>query len=138
MMIDGVAHPSVVYTYAWDVVLYNREFWDFFGGVRRHESAHPARNPARYVMLHPDAPLILGGGDPEAYREMWLMPALAHFAATCNSGLQTSGSWPSSGTSTTDLLSSARMARRRAGSWSTATSPSTPIRAPSVTRVPGK
>lgn len=33
-------------------------------------------------MLHPDAPLILGGGDPEAYREMWLMPALAHFAAT--------------------------------------------------------
>ncbi|MFI2373191.1 hypothetical protein [Streptomyces sp. NPDC018833] len=81
-MIEGLAHPSVVYGYAWDVVLYNRSFWDVFGGVRPHETAHPTRNTTRYILFHPDAPLMLGGGDSEAFREMWLMPALANFAAT--------------------------------------------------------
>lgn len=81
-MIDGQGSPSVVYSTAWDVVLYNGPFWDFFGRVPPHETAHPTRNLTRYVLFHPDAPSILGGGDGEAYREMWLMPALANFAAT--------------------------------------------------------
>ncbi|MFF3400371.1 hypothetical protein ACFYW6_17800 [Streptomyces sp. NPDC002659] len=81
-MIDGLEHPSVVHDYAWDVVLYNKEFQDLFGRVSPHESAHPTRNPMRYVLLHPDAPLILGGGNSEVYREMWLMPSLANLAAT--------------------------------------------------------
>ena len=81
-MIDGLEHASVVFGYAWDVVLYNNEFRDLFGGVSPHESAHPTRNPMRYVLFHPDAALMLGGGDSEAYREMWLMPSLAELAAT--------------------------------------------------------
>jgi hypothetical protein len=82
VMIDGLEHPSVVYSECWDVVIMNRPFIEVFGGVRRHAMAHPTRNTTAFILFHPDAPTLLGGNDPEAFREHWLMPALANFAAT--------------------------------------------------------
>ncbi|MEV5598266.1 helix-turn-helix domain-containing protein [Streptomyces sp. NPDC052496] len=81
-MIDGLAHPSVVYDLAWNVVLTNSPFRAVFGGVRRHLTAHPTRNTQRYILFHPDAPEILGGNDLEAFHEFWLMPSLAVVSAT--------------------------------------------------------
>jgi transcriptional regulator with XRE-family HTH domain len=81
-MIDGLEHPSVVYTDSWDVVLCNQAFREVFGSVRAHISAHPTRNTNRFIFFHPDASILLGGGDATAFREHWLMPAFAHFAAT--------------------------------------------------------
>lgn len=81
-MINGLAHPSVVYSYCWDVVIVNRAFREVFGGVRRHATAHPLRNTQRFIFFHPDALTLLGGGDVNAFQEHWLMPALAHFSAT--------------------------------------------------------
>lgn len=81
-MIDGMDHPSVVYTDCWDVVLVNEPFRSVFGGVRRHVSAHPLQNTQRFIFFHPDAHLLLGAGDVKAFRDNWLMPALAHFSAT--------------------------------------------------------
>lgn len=81
-MIDGLEHPSVVYTDYWDVVITNRAFREVFGGVRRHVTAHPTRNTQRFIFFHPDAAMLLGAGDVMAFRDHWLMPALAHFSAT--------------------------------------------------------
>ncbi|MFI1458686.1 MmyB family transcriptional regulator [Streptomyces roseus] len=81
-MIDKLDHPSVVYTYCWDVVATNRAYRDVFGGVRPHATAHPSRNTQWFIYFHPDAPTLLGGGDQRAYREHWLLPSLAHFLAT--------------------------------------------------------
>ncbi|WP_187283335.1 helix-turn-helix domain-containing protein [Streptomyces sp. t39] len=81
-LIEGMRHPSVVHTTCWDVVLTNQAFRDVFGSVRRHTMAHPTRNTQRFIFFHPDAPLLLGASDPVAYREQWLMPALAVFSAT--------------------------------------------------------
>ncbi|MFH8410270.1 helix-turn-helix domain-containing protein [Streptomyces sp. NPDC018019] len=81
-LIDGLSHPSVVYDLAWNVVLTNPSFREVFGGVRRHVTAHPTRNTQRYILFHPDAPEILGGNNPEAFHEYWLMPSLAVVSAT--------------------------------------------------------
>ena len=81
-MLDGLEHPSVVYSECWDVVITNQSFRDVFGGVRRHMTAHPLRNTQRYIFFHPDASQLLGAGDLTNFRDHWLMPALAHFSAT--------------------------------------------------------
>lgn len=81
-LLDGMSHPSVVHTTLWDVIVTNKAFRDVFGGVRRHTTAHPTHNTQRFIFFHPDAPLLLGAGDAAAYREQWLMPALAVFGAT--------------------------------------------------------
>ena len=81
-MIDGLEHPSVVYSECWDVVITNQAFRDIFGGVRRHATAHPLRNTQRFIFFHPDAPILLGGGNEKNFHDHWLMPALAHFSAT--------------------------------------------------------
>ncbi|MFF3400375.1 helix-turn-helix domain-containing protein [Streptomyces sp. NPDC002659] len=82
-MIDDLRRcPSVVYSDCWDVVITNRAFREVFGGVRRHATAHPMRNTQGFIFFHPDAPQLLGAGDVTAFREHWLMPALAHYSAT--------------------------------------------------------
>ncbi|MFF8847627.1 hypothetical protein ACF08N_33795 [Streptomyces sp. NPDC015127] len=81
-MINALGHPSVVYSYCWDVVIVNKAYREVFGGVRGHATAHPLRNTQRFIFFHPDSPTLLGGGDVHAFREHWLMPALAHFSAT--------------------------------------------------------
>lgn len=81
-LIEGMSHPSVVHTPFWDVILTNKSFRDVFGGVRRHMTAHPLHNTQRFIFFHPDAPLLLGAGNADAYRADWLMPALAVFSAT--------------------------------------------------------
>ncbi|MBT2369167.1 hypothetical protein J7E88_28590 [Streptomyces sp. ISL-10] len=81
-MINALGHPSVVYSYCWDVVITNKAYREVFGGVRRHATAHPTRNTQHFIFFHPDAPTLLGGGDVHAFRDDWLMPALAHFSAT--------------------------------------------------------
>ncbi|MEU3050341.1 hypothetical protein ABZ705_28195 [Streptomyces sp. NPDC006984] len=80
-MIDGLEHPSVVYSVHWEVVLMNDAFREVFGGVRRHTMAHPTHNTQKFILFHPDAPLLLGAGDTDAFREQWLLPSLAVFSA---------------------------------------------------------
>ncbi|MGW6458071.1 MmyB family transcriptional regulator [Streptomyces sp. NPDC055078] len=81
-MINYLPYPSVVYDYAWDIVITNPAFAPVFGGVRHHPTAMPRMNTTRYVLFHPDAFHILGGGDYEAFQKFWLMPALVNFSAT--------------------------------------------------------
>jgi hypothetical protein len=114
-MIDEMKHPVVVYGDAWDVITMNRAFVEVFGGVRRHLTAHPTRNTQRFIFFHPDAPTLLGAGDVRAFREHWLMPALAHFTAT----LQQRPQDPRLVAIERDILSRPALSRayRRAPDW---------------------
>lgn len=78
-VIDSLPRPAVVFTSGFDVLLSNPAFRDLFGGVQRHATAMPTRNTTRYVFFHPYAYELLGG-DPDEFRNWWLMPGLAHFS----------------------------------------------------------
>ena len=80
-ILDDSPHPSVVFDYAWDVVITNEPYRALFGSARPHATAWPLHNGMKYILFHPDAPQQLGGGDPEEFRDSWLMPALANFLA---------------------------------------------------------
>ncbi|WP_406301165.1 helix-turn-helix domain-containing protein [Streptomyces sp. NBC_00885] len=80
-LIDGCSHPSLVTDHAAENIIWNDAFRDVFGGVTPHRFAHPMRSGLKYILFHPKAYQMLGGGDMEAFREGWLMHALANFSA---------------------------------------------------------
>lgn len=79
LVVDSVRFPSIVTDYAADHIVSNAPFRNLFGHVPPHEYASPLKNWLRYILFHPAAPGILGGGNPRAFRDYWLMPALANF-----------------------------------------------------------
>lgn len=79
-VLDGIPYPSQVYDASWDVIRSNAAYRDLFGSVPGRGPDSPLRNGLRFVLFHPDAHEMLGGGDAEAFHDAWLMPALANFA----------------------------------------------------------
>ncbi|WP_406397239.1 helix-turn-helix domain-containing protein [Streptomyces sp. NBC_00879] len=79
-LIDGCSYPSIVTDYAAENIIWNDAFRDVFGGVTPHRFAHPMQSGLKYIIFHPQAYELLGGGDIEAFREFWLMPALANLS----------------------------------------------------------
>ena len=80
-LINASRFPSILTDYAADNILCNAAFHEVFGGVTPHRFAHPLQSGLKYILFHPQAYLMLGGGDLEAFREFWLMPSLAFFIA---------------------------------------------------------
>ncbi|WP_331752346.1 helix-turn-helix transcriptional regulator [Streptomyces sp. NBC_00829] len=80
-VIDGCSYPSIVTDRAAENVMTNAAYDTMFGVVTPHRFAHPMQSGLKYILFHPRAYLMLGGGDMDAFREFWLMPALAHFSA---------------------------------------------------------
>lgn len=80
-LINGSHFPSILTDYAADNILCNAAFHDVFGRETPHRFAHPLQSGLKYILFHPNAYLMLGGGDVEAFREFWLMPSLAFFIA---------------------------------------------------------
>lgn len=79
-MIDGIAHPALLQSRCWDVLLTNKPFRDMYTGVKPCGRAMPTKNPMRYILFNPAAYEFLGGTH-ENFFEGWLMPAFAAFAA---------------------------------------------------------
>lgn len=77
-LIDSCSSPSIVTDYIADNIIWNAAFQDIFGGETPHRFAHPMQSGLRYILFHPRAHHLLGGGDVEAFRHFWLMPALAN------------------------------------------------------------
>ncbi|MGA5411530.1 hypothetical protein ACPCSC_30285 [Streptomyces lavendulocolor] len=80
LMINGIAHPAVLFGPCFDVVLTNAAFRKLFQSVPPYGDAVPTRNTMRYILFNPHARELLGGTDAALYEE-WVMPSLAALSA---------------------------------------------------------
>jgi transcriptional regulator with XRE-family HTH domain len=80
LMIDGIAHPAVLFGPCFDVVLTNAAFRELFRSVPPYGDAVPTRNTMRYILFNPHARDLLGGTDAALY-DGWVMPSLAALSA---------------------------------------------------------
>lgn len=79
IQLDAQTLPACYFDYRSDVVITNQPYRELWGCVPLHPGAMPLDNGMRYIFLHPAAPELLGAGNPDLFREGWLMPALAYY-----------------------------------------------------------
>ncbi|MEU1278168.1 transcriptional regulator [Streptomyces sp. NPDC005805] len=85
-LMDAVPLPSVLFDRRWDVLHANPAYDHLFRGVGPHPSAMPQQNFLRFVLFHPDAPVVLA-----EHETSWCLPLMAQLAAALEAEGQEEG-----------------------------------------------